>query len=400
MKVDQLKTLLALLALLTLGACGAGDAGTPDVGGDGCASASGLDLNDVSFLFLIAEAGQATLLLPVTASGARGVLLPARLRTVMPQSLILAGTPVPPESAFVVAARVDPCFRLGAGPCRKQIRLVAQPLTEGQRGAQDATIHLSYDLSDDDFSQVRDELLALKQLAKGATTCAPLGVHPVMQKEGLEGPYATRLKALVLRFCGEDTLSRAALMTFSGQVPFWSFRAWDVTGTLTPAAIPRTQGATSQDFAARAGPLGGPPRYGTLTPAPDHSKIPMLLDDRAIRDQPESLILQAVDESWALENPRRESAGTADCLSCHLAGRERELAAEDRGVSADPSASGYRNPRHDLSLVPDGLGVSSQRAFGYLMTTPSISQRVINESAEVADALNAGDGRRPGGDPP
>jgi hypothetical protein len=364
------------------------DAGTPDGGGSGCTPEPGLGLNDVSFLFPLPPSASENLLLPVTASGARGVLLPERVRTDLPPSLILSGTPVPPSSAFVVAARVDPCFRVGEGPCRKQIRLVAQPLAASGEGALDATVHLFYDLPDGDFSQVRDELLALKRIAGDETRCAPLGVHPVMKREGLAGPFAVRLKALILRFCGEQTLSQVAVMTFSGQIPFWSFRALDVAGGLTPVAIPRTQGATHQDFAARSGPVGGPPRYGTLQPEPIRSKIPVLLDYQAIRDQPEPVIRQAVDESWALEDPKRESAGTADCLSCHLAGRARELALEDRGVSADPTDSAYRNPRHDLSLLPDGAGVQSQRAFGYVPTGPSITQRVINESAEAADALN------------
>jgi hypothetical protein len=50
----------------------------------------------------------------------------------------------------------------------------------------------------------------------------------------------------------------------------------------------------------------------------------------------------------------------------------------------------YTNAKRDLSVPGDVAGVIiQQRAFGYRGTTVSINQRAVNESAAVADALEA-----------
>jgi hypothetical protein len=53
------------------------------------------------------------------------------------------------------------------------------------------------------------------------------------------------------------------------------------------------------------------------------------------------------------------------------------------------SADAYRNARYDMTNVTPTIWDTRRiRAFGYFGDGPAISQRVINESADVADIIN------------
>ena len=159
---------------------------------------SPLDLNDVSFLFPLPDtvAGLDGLL-GLDSKGPAGTLLPVAARTGLPAHLERGADSslhAPLDGVRVVAARVDPCFAATPGECRKQLRLVAQPFhpTGSPPRVIDATVHLFYDLSDSQFTDLVAGLRALKQRAGAMTACQPLQVHPVMVKEGLGGEYAAR----------------------------------------------------------------------------------------------------------------------------------------------------------------------------------------------------------------
>lgn len=382
-------SLLTCLLSLGCGGVASSDAGLPFDGGllpdsgttpDASVDAGCLDgqwgLNDVSFLF------------PLPAPDAGGLL------AVDPQLLPLAfARALPPltrstpndlaEGTSIVAARVDPCFLDAANHCHKQIRLVAQPV--GERGAVDATVHLFYELTDSEFDAVVGELRALKTLAAGKTSCAPLGVHPVMAQEGLDGPYARALSSLVRQHCGARNLTRIAVMTLAFGIPAWDFSAFDVAdGGLSASPIPRLPPGTLEQQFIQTLP---PPSFGRISPLPSPSAFPLLVTANQLRDAGVSDLDQALDESWRIENPLSERPVTIDCVSCHLAERARGIAQRERGVTAALSTQRYMNPRHRLEVPVDGFSLRSQRVFGYLARTPSISPRVANESAEVADRL-------------
>jgi hypothetical protein len=79
-----------------------------------------------------------------------------------------------------------------------------------------------------------------------------------------------------------------------------------------------------------------------------------------------------------------------DCASCHVASRARTNAEQRRAVDTSAWAEAFRaNPRFDLRRV-DGAGNDPRalRAFGYFGRLSALSQRTINESAEVAEALS------------
>ena len=79
-----------------------------------------------------------------------------------------------------------------------------------------------------------------------------------------------------------------------------------------------------------------------------------------------------------------------DCGSCHVASRALRNAREQRNIDTTGHADAYvGNPRFDLRRL-DGAGDDprAMRAFGYFGDQSALSQRTINESAEVAEALS------------
>jgi hypothetical protein len=77
-----------------------------------------------------------------------------------------------------------------------------------------------------------------------------------------------------------------------------------------------------------------------------------------------------------------------DCVNCHISQPARQLLAEQK---AWPSLEEeYKNPNYDLTNKSTKLLSTKQmRSVGYFNDRLVIAQRVINESAEVADWLNS-----------
>jgi hypothetical protein len=366
--------------------------GPPDASGEPAACGSDpsrLDLNDVSFLFPLPESNlDIDDLLPLDARGARGRLLPISVFAQMPPLVGLS--PILPQGLRVVSARFDPCADAAAAApsCRPQIRLVAQPLFIVPLQPPitiDATVHLFYDLDDDDLAAVIDAVRDLKAMAGDATACQPLGPHPVMVEQGLRGQYANRLIAMILAACGEQTLSRVAVMQLVTQGLLWRFATLDITGDETfPFEIPRLDGATAQTFTrsltedARA----------TFGPEPTGSNVPLLLKPSELVAAAADDARSAVEESFLLDNPALSHAGELDCVSCHVSSRSRDVALVTRPMDVPESSPIFVDPEFDMSLPADALGLRSQRMFGYFDRTPSLSPRVVHESAQVARSLD------------
>jgi hypothetical protein len=389
-----MKRALVSLTMLCL-ACGVrpspGDAGPP-VSTDG-----GLDLDDVSFLLPLPAPGQEATLLGLSDAEGKGVLLPRALYDGLP--VLVEGTA--PAALYaqlrVVGIRVDPCFPGTTPPaaptCVKQLRLIAQPLRAGgadagfQTVTDDATVHLFYGLSDADFDEVHRGLWNLKALAGAQTAGQPLGVHPVLESEGLGGPYGSALRSLVLRHCGAQTLTRVAFMSVATQGSLWRFGAFDVEdGALVAASIPRI-GATAQGFQE----FGTPEfRSGQLLPTVSGDDLDVLLSESQLRLTDERTLDRALTSALRIEHPARESPRTIDCASCHVASRARHNAEQQRQVDTSGWPDAFdAGPRFDLRRL-DGAkdDAHALRAFGYFGRLSALSQRTINESAAVAEALS------------
>lgn len=348
-----------------------------------------LGLNDVTFLFPLPSSFAAREnLLAMNSEGRGGALLPAAVHASIPGPLgDIAGDPIDAtvEEARVVAARIDPCFPGPGSTCRKQLRLVAQPIREEGSAAMaiDASIHLFYDLDDVAFDGLVEGIWHLKQQV-GSKTCGALDVHPVMSGQGLTGPYASELKTLITRAAGAETLSRVAVMQLTRAGSIWKFFGFDVVnGGLEATPVPRLGAAVEQSFLDPDVPT----EAESITPVPPGSQLPLLLASTNIGSLTNEQIQPAVDEAFAIENPRIESPATADCVSCHVADRARRRADRLRNVT-HTSGNQYSNASFPLTVPQGRLGIEVQRALGYFGREVSVNQRVVNESAEVADVLN------------
>lgn len=354
-------------------------------------SDGGFDLNDVSFLFpLPATRAVEAQLLGIDA------LLPKALYSQVP--LLIDGRDADQlyGALRVVSARVDPCFPGSTPPaaptCIKQIRLVAQPMATVDDGGvalttEDATIHLFYELTAEQFNSAVQALHQLRDQADGRTDGRPLEVHPVMRVEGLTGPYATALKAMITRLCTAQTLRRIAFMHVAAAGNAWRFGAFDlVDGAMVEAKIPRTSELTVQGV-QEFGSLEF--RNGELQPAAPGDQLRVLLSESSMRLTDDRTLSKALKSALTIENPDRSSPKTIDCASCHVASRARANAERRRKVDTSAWAELFVAPaRFDVRRV-DAVGDDPKalRAFGYQGRDGAWSLRTINESAMIADAL-------------
>jgi hypothetical protein len=386
------------LLVFALAACGAPPTPGPDGGlvldGGATFTDGGLDLNDVSWLLPLPAASQLDALLSLDANGGRGPLLPRALYDTLP-GLVAGEDPSAMYAKLrVVSIRIDPCFPATAtGGCIKQLRLVAQPLFISQltTSTDDGTVHLFFDLSDADFADATRTVWQLRALANGATTGQPLDVHPVMRAQGLRGTYATTLHAMVKRLCGAQNLSRLAFMRLVQHDVAWRFGAFNVVGgALVEDPIPRLNALTQQGVQE----FGNTEfRSGELQPAPSGDQLSVLLSESELRLTDQRTFERAVTAALRIEHPARSNPKTADCGSCHTASRALSNARKERPVDLSAHEDRYvANPRFDLRRV-DAIGDDPRgmRAFGYFENLSAFSQRTINESAEVAEAMSLTD---------
>jgi hypothetical protein len=394
------------------GAAGAGGQPSEAGGGAGASEATGggggdsgptLALHDVSVLFPLPEQLDSSAVLRLGSEGRGGPLLSEQAYASID---VFQAQAFSYDDWIVVAARIDPCFPdlalLESAPetCRRQIRLVAQPLALAPQSSQvvasDQGLHLLYDLGDD-FDAAADEWLALRALGP---TDVPLGVHPTLVEEGLDGEFGVVFRAMLTTYVGAATLSQLTFM--NGRSVEWEFGGFRVepAGTLTPIEIHGLEGATRVLYRATSEtkpfelePVS-PEGFALLALAGSYDEETGGL----VFDAPYWELKVAVEQAIAIEDPTRENPDTIDCASCHFAERARKRA---KLYGVDPG--GIPPYQHDANLfdtVPpaEQENLLQLRGFGWNGTTPIFLQRTIHESAAVATVLGAGllpsDGRR------
>ena len=226
------------------------------------------------------------------------------------------------------------------------MRLVLQPLleTDGVLGAQDAAVHLFYDLAAAD-------------------------------KPALAGAIAahTELPILIHDFTGRATLTRVTFIRNTDvKGNGWMFGGFDIReGTPTALTVPRVAGNTQSIVINGSGPFGAsvapaPAGADTLGLLLDPTRLDILKDANPAAAQLQ--IANGISAATALEDPAKHDATNADCASCHLAETARKL-----GQALPP-----------LLTAADTL-----RACGYVGNRPVKSQRTINESVLAAQRMGA-----------
>lgn len=337
-----------------------------------------LGLNDVTFLLPLEplDAG--------SAFGPAASWLPAA-----PLGRLAHGPPlvdVVVQRLRVVGLRFDVCDRATPTPCPTDSdgvwRVVLQPQFEGAPSVEDVAVHAFFPVPASEVARVVDELRWLAARAQTPRN-APLQVRTIFASDG---EYRARLVSLVGQALRPERLFR---MTLFGQETersalAWVFRGEELSqGSFRPIVIPDILD-TSQEVLFFAGdsytvqPLADAPLGFTRS-----------LMDTTFRLSGTDQQRQTISALFAVDNPRTNTSGTVQCVSCHVSTTVLAPRANDAGIDLTTVAGRYTSSDFDLTPLGSAeLRGRTLRALGYLEQTPLVSQRVINESANVVSEID------------
>ena len=353
------------------------------------------DLNDVSVLLPLGSSLSAPGVLRPETQAASGALLAQKYLSLLP-NLSESSLTIPNSSLAVVGVRLDPCFPGVANPpepCHFQVRLIWQP--QGQVGTSlttlDAAVHTFYELSAQEFADLTAKIAALNAKSGVSMQGLTLGVHPLIAKQGLSGPYWHELSALLLGYIGEAKMVRFTFMAEVTAEKMWDFGGFDLAGgkitrMVIPRVLTREQSFTNAlDF--HPGFSGGekPEAPGEID---TFNRIVSSSQDLTMADA--SVLKSSVEAIYRIENPTIHSPETIDCASCHATESARLWATSVfSDLHLDQSPYMFQSPLYNLqNTTEEAFTPKVLRSFGYIGSTPAINQRVINESAAVAAALS------------
>lgn len=357
------------------------------------------DLNDVSYLMPLPTAVGGDGLLGLKAPSKGGALLDPTLLEKVPFLAMGMSRRDTNDALRVVAVRIDPCFPLPTPQsCQKQIRLMWQPLQTGQDGkveTVDAALHSFYVLSDDEFSSLLKDLEVWKTKYAVQTTFLPLQVHPAWVQEGDHSPALADFNAIIKSYAGHANLSRVTAMVLRGMGDMWAFIGFDMhNGQLEAFRVPRLDGRPAQTFVNMAPEPADYFRGGGIAPGPegDDSINNLTSKSESLIKGNEDLIRKEAKAAYRIENPKAFSPENMDCVSCHVAQPAIQWVLAKRPelkVNELWNSEIYKNAKYNLTnQSPEVWNTRMIRGIGYFGKNIAISQRVINESAEVADSLN------------
>ncbi len=299
----------------------------------------------------------------------------------------------------VVAMRIDPCFPYPTQlSCQKQIRLVWQPLLQweedGSIDSIDAALHSFYPLTDAEFDSLLQELQVWKKRTGVETRGLPLGPHPAWSSG--RGVAALKdLNRIILKYAGERNLSRVTAMFLRGGGAMWLFGAFEFkNGELITMTLPRLGKNTAQSFVnvVTSGDVFSGGGIAGARATGEDTLNNLVAESQRVRTGNEDVIRKELAAAYKIENPKSYNPENMDCVSCHVAQTARlwvDRKRKDIATQDIAAQFGYLNPAYNLANVSSEPWHTQQlRALGYHNKKISISQRAINESAEVADAIN------------
>lgn len=364
-----------------------------------------VNIHDVSILY------------PITAGSVEGLLKTDRLLThEVYQNLKVSGDRVPRfNNLHVVSVRFDDCFQETlTSPCDPQMRLVFQPVwtlpQDNFSGAKtltdDDAVHVFFSLqSMNNYRKVIDRLLQLRS-DQAYSAVQGLGVHPILEKQGLNGDYAKALSGIIHDIASQYKVVKIATMAFLGPlVPgknecerelrrAFSGEGWEFTVTNFGETAGATIAGIEHNQQFFWGGVDVRPAFiertgGSSCPLPADNSVTTLMN-KAIpgKDIQHSNFINDntdVSEITNIENPATHSPANVDCASCHLS----HALSHRLNLNTIPTPA---IPIRDNRGM-DRLG--SLRAFGYLKGSApdtasnnglpfvAISRRTANETAAV-----------------
>ena len=304
------------------------------------------------------------------------------------------------ERLAALGIRLDPCFKdQFTDHCRPQVRLVLQPITFGgaQLDTADTGIHLFFDTTEAQITELVQFAAQYREqfLGKGSYK-AILQVHPVVQQEGINGKFWQAMRLKIQNVLNQAKPSRIAFLSVDPQGRRWTFRSFDLNaGVATPVQIhginnvtQRIDNQTGSDLLEFISNESGLPRS---SPATDQT-FDFLRDSSDFRRSGNSRLSPLVNSMERIENPNTHLPGTIDCLSCHSTPSiKRNLRVKSNALqlTAETFMSKTFSRAHLFNLTENSFEGRDFRLFGYREGHPIIGQRVINESAAVADHFNS-----------
>ena len=284
----------------------------------------------------------------------------------------------------LIALRLDPCS--ARKNCNPEVRAIFQPVILGSDGrptVADGAIHVFYAMPQDELLAFLTEILTLKQsYGAGIEYGNQLGPQPILAATGLDGDFARGLHALVLAHLGESRIER--FTERNHQIPAqdrWDFYLFDGAGL--PRQLIATTNADEQQV---TGTPPDPSSAGGIVlvfPTLDSPVVAVVDETRPldVTDEIRAGFARAIE----LQDPTKETSESVDCVSCHLAEGAHRIGAAEYGLS---STTAFQSDR-SLAYRRDLAVVTNLHMFAYDGRSVSVTQRVANESAVVADALQA-----------
>jgi hypothetical protein len=257
--------------------------------------------------------------------------------------------------------------------------------------AADFGMHLIYNISQDQVSELIKILGGLKTKYNASSKKQPLGIHPAfLSDKKLE--FAEQVKAMIKEYSKSEKLELVAFLgsavAVTGDLPFrWLFSAYAIKeNQVIPFKIPNTEETVMRFFLAEGdgenGILPPPsPQSDSLEPALDNVRV---FEDKAFATD-------AINKAIRIENPDLHSVETVDCVSCHIATTVRvPLEAQLFGENGIESKDRYQNDKQNLTRDPlFRTGALFVHNFGFINNEPIVSQRTINEAAKVVEYINS-----------
>ena len=360
-------------------------------------------LNDVTYIMPLPTQASENNLLKLQSAGEKGALVPEAMVMSLPFMDMQHEKNEINAMTRLMTVRIDNCFPLPTPmACQKQIRMIWHPVkaTSTDVTTIDAAFHSFYVLTDEEFKNLTTDLKAWKKkfetvAVDNATTA--LEVHPYWKKDRDQSPSLKEFNTLITKYAGEKNLSRVTVMVLRRMNDVWGFLGAEVKdGKLEAGAIPRLDGKTSQMFFNQLQNDKGYVGAGIAQPPATEEANLTAFVDRATNTGTfsEEEVIANLKSAYAIENPALFNPESMDCVNCHIAQAAREYLTEkltlvDQNVFL---AVKYTNKYYNLENKSTQVFNTHQlRGIGYFGVDLAISQRVINESAAVAEWLSAND---------
>lgn len=361
-------------------------------------------LNDVTYIMPLPADAAENNLLKLQSTGDKGTFVPEAMVMQLPFMDMQHEKNEINAMTRLMTVRIDNCFPLPTPlACQKQIRMIWQPLKATSTGVTtiDAAFHSFYVLTDEEFSKLTSDLKAWKkkfQTVEIDNAKAALDIHPFWKKDLDASPSLLEFNTLMSKYAGEKNLSRVTVMVLRRMNDVWGFLGAEVVdGKLVTGAIPRLDGKTSQMFFNQLNNVKGYTGAGIAQPPvlPDSNLGGFVQQATTSGAFTEAEAIANLQSAYAIENPNLFNPESMDCVNCHIAQAAREYLSEKLPATVDQnlfSAYKFTNANYNLENKSTQVFNTTQlRGVGYFGVDLAISQRVINESALVAEWLSAND---------